>query len=220
MIAVQKVSISDKKGAVMQEIQELTSALYEYAAKNGFSSDSDDHHALMEMIYYMTDKAVGGDSEAGFLLGRYILVTSNAPEDVAFAAQLLTEAAIQGYAPAKDYLQEIGMSGDSLSPKEVDWDEMMKKAESGDVEAQYQMGLSFMPLDDGKDADFTKAFEWFRQAAEKGHQMAADQLRLWSYADKLMNQGELARNASFMVVMQTIISKAEGGDEEAQTALG
>ena len=58
------------------------------------------------------------------------------------------------------------------------------------------------------------------QAAEKGHQMAADQLRLWSYADKLMNQGELARNASFMEVMQTIISKAEGGDEEAQTALG
>ena len=97
---------------------------------------------------------------------------------------------------------------------------MMQKAESGDVEAQYQMGLSFMPLDDGKDADFTKAFEWFRQAAEKGHQMAADQLRLWSYADKLMNQGELARNASFMEVMQTIISKAEGGDEEAQTALG
>ena len=139
---------------------------------------------------------------------------------MAFAAQLLTEAAIQGYAPAKDYLQEIGMSGDSLAPNEVDWDEMMQKAESGDVEAQYQMGLSFMPLDDGKDADFTKAFEWFRQAAEKGHQMAADQLRLWSYADKLMNQGELARNASFMVVMQTIISKAEGGDEEAQTALG
>ena len=97
---------------------------------------------------------------------------------------------------------------------------MMQKAESGDVEAQYQMGLSYMPLDDGKDADFTKAFEWFRQAAEKGHQMAADQLRLWSYADKLMNQGELARNASFMEVMQTIISKAEGGDEEAQTALG
>ena len=57
----------------MQEIQELTHVLYEYAAKNGFSSDSDDHHALMEMIYYMTDKAVGGDSEAGFLLGMILM---------------------------------------------------------------------------------------------------------------------------------------------------
>ncbi|MCR5720132.1 MAG: hypothetical protein K6F84_06155 [Lachnospiraceae bacterium] len=49
--------------------------------------------------------------------------------------------------------------------------------------------------------------------------MEADQLRLWSYADELMNQGELARSASFMEVMQTIIGKAEGGDEEAQAAL-
>ncbi len=58
-----------------------------------------------------------------------------------------------------------------------------------------------------------------RQATESGHQMEADQLRLWSYADELMNQGELARSASFMEVMQTIIGKAEGGDEEAQAAL-
>ena len=111
------------------------------------------------------------------------------------------------------------MSEESMVPDEVDWDEMVKKAESGDVEAQYQMGLSFMPSDDGKDADFTKAFEWFRLAADNGHQMAANQLRLWSYADKLMNHGELARNAGFMEVMQTVIEKAESGDEEAQAAL-
>ena len=112
------------------------------------------------------------------------------------------------------------MSEESLAPDEVNWDEMMQKAESGDAEAQYQVGLSLMPSDDGEDSDFTKAFEWFRQAAEKGHQMAADQLRLWSYADKLMSQGELARNASFMEVMQTVICKAESGDEEAHAALG
>ena len=205
--------------SMMQELQESTSALYEYAVNNGFVSDAEDQQALMEMIYFMTDKAANGDPEAGFLLGRYILVTSNAQEDVAFAAQLLSEAAMQGYAPAKEYLQGIGVSEESIAPHEVNWDEMMQKAESGDAEAQYQVGLSFMPSDDGEDADFTKAFEWFRQAVEKGHQMAADQLRLWSYADKLMNQGELARNASFMEVMQTIISKAEGGDEEAQNAL-
>ena len=200
-------------------VQELISVLYEYAIKNGFSNDADDNRALAEMIYFVTNRAACGDPEAGFLLGQYILVTSNTQEDVAFAAQLLSEAALQGYVPAKEYLQEIGMSEDSLTPDEVDWDEMIQKAESGDAEAQYQMGLSFMPSDDGKDADFTKAFEWFHQAAEKGHQMAADQLRFWSYADKLMNRGELARNAGFMEVMQTIISKAEDGDEEAQTAL-
>lgn len=209
----------ESESSMIQELQEATSALYEYAVNKGFASNADDQQALMDMIYFMTDKAAKGDSEAGFLLGRYILVTSNAREDVAFASQLLSEAAMQGYAPARDYLQEIGMSEDSIAPDEVDWDEMMQKAESGDAEAQYQVGLSFMPSDDGEDADFTKAFEWFRRAAENGHQMAADQLRLWGYADKLMNQGELARNASFMEVMQTIIGKAEGGDEEAQAAL-
>ena len=133
--------------SMMQELQESTRALYEYAVNKGFTSESDDQQALMEMIYFMTDKAAKGDPKAGFLLGRYILVTSNAQEDVAFAAQLLSESAMQGYAPAKDYLQEIGISEDSLSPEEVDWDEMIQKAESEDAEAQYQMGLSFMPSD-------------------------------------------------------------------------
>ena len=32
-------------------IQELISALYEYAVKNGFSTDSDDQRAFAEMIY-------------------------------------------------------------------------------------------------------------------------------------------------------------------------
>ena len=203
----------------LSELQECTSSLYEYAVKNGFSSDADDRRALMEMIYFMTEKAANGDPEAGFLLGRYILITSNAREDVAFAAQLLSESAMQGYAPAKEYLQGLGMSDDSIAPDEVDWDEMLEKAEDGDAEAQYQMGLSFMPSDDGEDADFTKAFEWFRLAAGNGHQMAAAQLRLWSYAEKLMDRGELARNAGFMEMMQTIISKAEDGDEEARSAL-
>ena len=203
----------------MADLQVCMSELYEYAVKNGFSSDADDRQALTDMIYFVTGKAAEGDPEAGFLLGRYILITSDAQADVAFAAQLLSESAIQGYDPAKNYLQEIGMSEESILPDEVDWDEMMQKAESGDVEAQYQMGLSFMPSDDGEDADFTKAFEWFRLAADNGHQMAADQLRLWSYAEKLMNQGELARNAGFMEIMQTLIERAENGDEEAQNAL-
>lgn len=159
----------ESESSMIQELQEATSALYEYAVNKGFASNADDQQALMDMIYFMTDKAAKGDSEAGFLLGRYILVTSNAREDVAFASQLLSEAAMQGYAPARDYLQEIGMSEDSIAPDEVDWDEMMQKAESGDAEAQYQVGLSFMPSDDGEDADFTKAFEWFRRAAENGH---------------------------------------------------
>lgn len=203
----------------MQELQECTNALYEYAVKNGFSSEADDQSELNDMIYFMTGKAAEGDPEAGFLLGKYILITSNAQEDIAFAAQLISESAAQGFVPAKTFLEGIGMSEESIIPDEVDWDEMMEKAESGDVEAQYQMGLSFMPSDDGKDADFTKAFEWFRLAADNGHEMAANQLRLWSYAEKLMQQGELARNAGFVEVMQTIIGKAESGDEEAQAAL-
>lgn len=57
----------------MQEIQELTSALYEYAAKNGFASDSDDHHDFMEMIYFMTDKAEGVIQRLDFCLEDILL---------------------------------------------------------------------------------------------------------------------------------------------------
>lgn len=50
-------------------------------------------------------------------------------------------------------------------------EEIPKKAEQGNAEAQYQLGLRYL---DGKDIqkDEVKAFEWFKKAAEQGHSKA------------------------------------------------
>ena len=204
----------------LQELQRCTDELYAYAVQQGFHSNANDSQALGEMIRFVTEKAAHGDEEAQYFLGRYILATSGAREDIAFAAQLLSESAMQGYAPAKEYLEQIGMSDESLmSEDEVDWEDMLQKAENGDAEAQYQIALSHMSFEPGEDADLTEALKWLAKASENGHQMAANQFRFWTYVNKLMDKSVLPRNADFGVIMQTIIGKAEGGDKEAHAAL-
>ena len=80
------------------------------------------------------------------------------------------------------------------------------------------MGISFMAFEQGENAEFSKALDWFAKAADNGHEMAANQLRFWTYVDKLMNRGEVARNADFMDIMSLVIEKAAAGDPEARVA--
>ena len=87
-------NMDDSSG--LEELQKATDELCNYAIGNGFHSDSEDSRALGEMVYYMTEKSAHGDEEAQYLLGKYILATSNAKEDIAFASQLLSESASHG----------------------------------------------------------------------------------------------------------------------------
>ena len=96
---------------------------------------------------------------------------------------------------------------------------MLSEAENGDPEAQYQLALSYMDIVDGKEKDHALAMEWMKKAADNGHEMAGEQFRMWSYVDRLKEQGEIPEDADFMDVMQIIIGKAEAGDEEAQAVL-
>ena len=206
---------------MLKNLQECTDELYQYATREGFASDSDDEQALQELIFFMMGKAVGEDVvEAKYLLGRYIFVTSGEQEDAAIAAQLLSEAARHGYEPAQEFLRSIGVSEESTTPAdEIDWENVLSEAENGDPEAQYQLALSYMDIVDGKEKDHALAMEWMKKAADNGHEMAREQFRMWSYVDRLKEQGEIPEDADFMDVMQIIIGKAEAGDEEAQAVL-
>lgn len=197
--------------------------LLEYAQSHGFDdfNEYDGNGGMLEKLQaFMAARAGGGDPEAQYLFGRHILDHSNAQVDVAWASEMISLAAGQGQEGAKQYLRDIGVHEESLAePDDIDETELLLRAEAGEAEAQYQIGLSYMPGDDGEDADFSKALEWFAKAAENGHPMANNQLRMWTYVDSLMEKGELKRNAEFMEIMSFLISKAEAGDKEAQAVL-
>ena len=205
----------------LYDLQMCTDELYQYAAREGFTSGADDEQAMQELIFFMMGKAVGENiAEAKYLMGRYIFVTSGAQEDGAIASQLLSEAALQGYGPAQEFLRSIGVSEETTTPDdEVDWENVLYEAEIGNPEAQYQLALSYMDIVDGKEKDHALAMEWMERAAKNGHEMAGEQFRMWSYVDRLKAQGEIPEDADFMDVMQIIIAKAESGDEEAQSVL-
>lgn len=196
--------------------------LFEYAQSHGFD-ESDEYNGadgvLEKLQSFMAAKAGGGDPEAQYLFGKYILDNSNAQVDVAWAAEMISSAAMQGHEEAKELLKGIGVSEGSLTePENVDEKKLLHLAEAGDPEAQYQMGISFMAFEQGENAEFSKALDWFAKAADNGHEMAANQLRFWTYVDKLMNRGEVARNADFMDIMSLVIEKAAAGDPEARVA--
>ena len=206
---------------MLKNLQEYTDKLYQYAEREGFASDSDDEQALQELVFFMMEKAVGEDvAEAKYLLGRYLYVTAEEQEDAAITAQLLSEAALQGYEPAQEFLRSIGASEESTtSEDETDWENVLSEAENGNPEAQYQLALSYMDIVDGEEKDHALAMEWMEKAAKNGHEMAGKQFRMWSYVDRLKKHGEISEDADFMDVMQVIIGKAEEGDEEAQAVL-
>ena len=48
------------------------------------------------------------------------------------------------------------------------FDELTKKAEQGDAEAQYALGFMYK-WGEGVEQDYKKAFEWYTKAAEQGN---------------------------------------------------
>lgn len=183
---------------------------------------TDNYNQLSEYeLQLLASSAADGDPEAQFMLGEYMIEHSGAQEDIALAAQLITMAAQQDYEPARAFLTSLGISGmEQAGEEETPSEEnLLREAEAGDPEAQYQLALSYMDREDGEEKDHAMAMEWFARAAENGHEMAGDQLRFWNYVDRLKEQGMIPEDADFMQVMETVIGLAEAGDAEAQTVL-
>ena len=170
-----------------------------------------------QYIIRLLERAANGDAEAQYRAAMYINRVNNTPADGALVAELLVRSAGQGYAPAEEALAELGMNTEHIVGEEdVDINALREQAEHGDSEAQYQMGLSLMGVEEGAEWDFTEAMEWMKKAADNGHEMAAHQLHFWTYAGKLRDDGLMPRNADWMEIMETLIAMAEAGDEEAR----
>ena len=85
------------------------------------------------------------------------------------------------------------------------------KAEGGDAEAQFALGLKFSM--EGKARDFSQAAEWYKKAADQDHRLAQFNLSVM-----LAGGQGVPRNDALALVW--IRKAAEGGDAGAQFQLG
>lgn len=172
-------------------------------------------------IFELMEMAANGDVEAQYKAAMYIDRESNRQADMALVAELLVRSAAAGYQPAIDALEAKGMDTSNLGKDEEELArELAEAAAAGDAEAQYQYALTFMESsEDCWMKDFDQAMEWMAKAADNGHEMAAGQLRFWTYVNGLRTKGILAKDADWMEIMETVIRLAESGDKEAQAVL-
>jgi TPR repeat protein len=120
-----------------------------------------------EEVLETKDKAAGGDAEAQYQLGCfYVTGKSFLKPDMALALEWLGKAAAQGHEAAKEKLAE---------PERVK--DVRGKAESGDAEAQYQLGCFYVTGKISLPMDMLKATEWFGKAAAQGHEAAKRMLK-------------------------------------------
>ena len=59
--------------------------------------------------------------------------------------------------------------------KEIELDELIKNAQSGDSEAQYKLGECYFN-GDGIEQDYKKAVEWYEKSANQGYAKAQNNL--------------------------------------------
>ena len=68
-----------------------------------------------------------------------------------------------------------------LTDDDIEISELIKKAEAGDGQAQYQLGVIYYE-DDRIDQHDSKAFEYFEKSAEQGIALAQSYLRAMYYS--------------------------------------
>lgn len=94
-----------------------------------------------------------------------------------------------------------------LSRKEFDW--LLKKAESGDMLCQYNVGFCY-ETGTGVSCDINKAKEWYKKASEQYSDEAKKALK------RLLLTGEVTED---FIYCPELVAKAKGGDPIAQYKL-
>jgi len=107
------------------------------------------------------------------------------------------------------FAQEVRMEP-SISDSSISV--LMDRAELGDAEAQFALGLIYESGDDGGQ-DYTEARKWFRLAAEQGHASAQKNLG-WMYRDAAGGSWDIVEARKWF------LNAAEQGDASAQQDLG
>jgi len=153
-----------------------------------------------EDVMTATAKAEKGDAEAQNKLGYYYTVGKADLEiDLKKAAYWYGKAAAQGHEEAKKTLADLN----AYMP-------VKEKADAGDADAQYQMGVW---MSDGGN-EFTDlsydAADWFLKAAKQQHEKAKEKL------DGIMKNP----NRWNFTIVSMVTEKAEAEDAQAQYDLG
>jgi TPR repeat protein len=134
----------------------------------------------------------------------------------ALTKKLTPEQIAQGEARAKELAKESSLQSSDpvmgFSDYKVMFQATMKKAEQGNAEAQYNLGLNYFH-GHGVSRDHEEAVKWYRKAAEQGHARAQDNLGS-CYAK---GEGVLRDHKEAAKWFRTA---AEQGDADAQNNLG
>jgi TPR repeat protein len=177
-------------------------------------------------IETLTTQAQQGDVNAQYQLGNlYADHVNLATYDFTAAMNWLTQAATAGHVRAQVALGHLYTAGDHTRPRECqdggghegsDSCETIKwfrcAAESGDAEAQYEMGMACL-CGDGVDEDPREAVKWFLKAAEQGEVSA--QLAL----AEVYSHGDLGK-PDYEEAIRWARKAVEGGNEAAEPLLG
>lgn len=119
-----------------------------------------------------------GHPQSQCKLGVMYIEGRGVPQDIQAGLDWLRQAAIQDDAEAHSQLAKLYHSRSGTAEKENKTEtvaRLLRDAEQGDAEAQFQLGLlhnsSRSPVSDPKESK-TEALRWFRKAAEQGHTQA------------------------------------------------
>lgn len=128
-------------------------------------------------IEVLASKAMAGDVEAQFNLGRMYDNGRGVRQDAAQAVAWYEKAAAQGHADAQAYLGVIYLSGRGVRQdyaKAYEW--LVQAATRRNADAQVSLGHMYLQ-GLGVRQDFVKAKEWYGRACDNGTQPACDLYR-------------------------------------------
>jgi TPR repeat protein len=137
--------------------------------------EAKEKHALLISLKTTHDKAIAGDADAQYQIG--IWQSEGGNEMVCMDGLNATiwfgKAAAQNHREAKEKLDEL-----NKNPRNWNSDKLISlisKANAGDAEAQYQLGLHSYEHSHST-GRYTEAIGWFKKAAEQGHVKAQEML--------------------------------------------
>jgi len=183
-----KATISKFKDvARMRELAELGDAISQYQLGKYYFTSADSYvkrrvhldeaaESFGKAAEWLGKAAEQGHAEAQYYLGCLYGRGRGVEKDLERAFELFGKAAGQGDEHARKALEE-------KSKFEADFADLRERAEKGDAEAQYNLGMAYKsgetfvfswgyPID--KDPE--RGVEWLRRAAEQGHELAKRRL--------------------------------------------
>ena len=170
--AMRNIANFYKKGVGVAKDYNLAFKWFKLAAENGNIIANNDlglcyldgygtEKNETEAIKYFTTCAAKGNMYAQYNLGKCYLNGTGVKQDKTKAKELLEKAANQGHEESKKLLFEFGGMSEHVQ-------ELLKKANGGDSNAQYDLGSCYWN-GNGVATNLNEAFYWYKKSAENGN---------------------------------------------------